>query len=134
MPEQPGLSDKYRKSSPWPLLIALGLPLSEIGIILGLYPIAVGGLVLLLGSVAGILRETEYVASPWPVFTAMAAALVVTGIAIYYVAGGGTAGGDWFAVGGGGIAMRGLSIATAGVLALIGAAIVRSRIRAQPGV
>ncbi|MFC7114983.1 hypothetical protein ACFQH2_08475 [Natronoarchaeum sp. GCM10025703] len=63
MNEEPGLSDQYRKSSPWPMLIALGIVFSEVGIVLALFPVAVGGLVLLLGSIGGILRETEYVSA-----------------------------------------------------------------------
>ncbi|GAA0680209.1 cox cluster protein [Natronoarchaeum mannanilyticum] len=131
MTEEPGLSDQYRKSSPWPLLIALGLPLSEIGIFLGLYPVAVGGLLLLLGSIAGILRETEYVSSPWPVFAGMSAVLIAAGIGVFFYVGGSVDGG---AVTADGLALRGLSIATAGVIGVVGAVVGRSRTRAQPGV
>ena len=134
MSEEPGLSDQYRKSSPWPLLIALGLPLSEIGIILGLYPIAVGGLLLLLGSIAGILRETEYVRSPWPVFAGMSAVLVAVGIAVFVWIGGSVAFDGGPVIVGGSLALRALSIATAGVIGLVGAVIGRSRVRARPEV
>ncbi|SNZ02953.1 hypothetical protein SAMN06269185_0154 [Natronoarchaeum philippinense] len=135
MTEEPGLSDQYRKSSPWPLLIALGFPLSEIGVILGLYPIAVGGLLLLLGSIAGILRETEYVSSPWPVFAGMSLVLIAVGIgAFVYVGGSVGLGGGELTYDGGSLALRGLSIATAGVAGVVGAVVGRSRTRAQPGV
>ncbi|HMB49448.1 MAG TPA: cox cluster protein [Natronoarchaeum rubrum] len=135
MTEEPGLSDQYRKSSPWPLLIALGLPLSEIGVILGLYPVAVGGLLLLLGSIAGILRETEYVGSPWPVFAGMSAVLIVVGIGVFFYVGGSLGlGGGALTFDGSSLALRGLSIATAGVIGVVGAVIGRSRTRAQPGV
>jgi hypothetical protein len=135
MTEEPGLSDQYRKTSPWPVLIALGLPLSEIGVILGLYPVAVGGLLLLLGSIAGMLRETEYVQSPWPAFGGMSAVLVVVGIGVFVYVGGSVAlGGSGSLVEGGSLALRGLSIATAGVIGILGAVIGRSKVLARPGV
>jgi hypothetical protein len=72
---EPGLSDQYRKASPWPLFVALGFVLSEVGVVLGLFPVTVGGLLLLGGTVAGILREAEYIARP-------AAALAVLGVVL----------------------------------------------------
>ncbi|WP_276300776.1 DUF7541 family protein [Halorussus lipolyticus] len=65
MDEQPGLSDEYRKASPWPLFVAFGLAIFEVGIVWPLFPVAVGGLLLFAGSVVGILRESEYIADPW---------------------------------------------------------------------
>lgn len=62
---QPGLSDQYRKASPWPMLIALGFVISELGIVLGLFPVAVGGLLLFGGTVSGILSESGYVEQTW---------------------------------------------------------------------
>ena len=64
MDEQPGLSEQYRRASPWPLFIALGLPIAEIGVLFGLVPLAVGGLLLFVGSVAGIVQESGYVERP----------------------------------------------------------------------
>jgi len=46
MDETPGLSEQYRKASPWPLFIALGVPISEIGLVFDVLPVAVGGLLL----------------------------------------------------------------------------------------
>jgi hypothetical protein len=71
---EPGLGERYRKASPWPLLVALGVVLSEVGVVLGVFAVAVGGLVLFGGTVAGVLRESGYVA-------AAAAALAVLGVA-----------------------------------------------------
>jgi len=85
MEEQPGLSDQYRTASPWPVFVALGLALSEIGVFIGLFPVAVFGLILFGGSIAGILTESGYVERPWPtllgvgvVLAALAAAIAVT--------------------------------------------------------
>lgn len=65
MDEQPGLSDEYRKASPWPVFVAFGLAIFEVGIVMALFPVAVGGLLLFVGSVVGILRESGYIADPW---------------------------------------------------------------------
>jgi hypothetical protein len=65
MDEQPGLSDEYRKASPWPVFVAFGLAIFEVGIVWPLFPVAVGGLLLFVGSVVGILRESGYIADPW---------------------------------------------------------------------
>jgi len=66
MEDEPGLSDQYRSASPWPLFVALGLALSEVGVFVGLFPVAVFGLILFGGSVAGILTESGYASRPWP--------------------------------------------------------------------
>ncbi|MGM0592313.1 MAG: DUF7541 family protein [Halobacteriota archaeon] len=79
MDEQPGLSEQYRMASPWPMFVALGIPIAEIGILFGLLPIAVGGLLLFCGSVAGILQEAGYVRTPWPALVVMAVILGVVG-------------------------------------------------------
>lgn len=84
MDEQPGLSDQYRKVSPWPIFIAGGLALSEVGILFNLFPLAVGGLLLLCGSIAGILTEAGYAATPWHALVACAGVLVVFGGVLLY--------------------------------------------------
>ena len=65
MDENPGLSDQYRMASPWPLFIALGIPIAEIGILFDLAALSVGGLLLLCGSVAGMAKEAGYAKTPW---------------------------------------------------------------------
>jgi hypothetical protein len=107
MDEQPGLSEQYRMASPWPIFIALGIPIAEVGIVFGIFPIAVGGLVLFSGSVAGILQEAGYVASPWRAVGALAVALVVVGVA--------------FVVTDLNLVTRGYAVITAGALLLVGA-------------
>ncbi|MFC7210219.1 cox cluster protein [Natronoarchaeum sp. GCM10025321] len=134
MNEEPGLSDQYRKSSPWPMLIALGIVFSEVGIVLALFPVAVGGLVLLLGSIGGILRETEYVSSPWPVFFGLSVVLVAVGMSLFSFAGGTISQSLTISAADSSIALRGLSIAAAGLVGAVLAPILRSRLRTQPSV
>ena len=106
MDEQPGLSDQYRKASPWPLFIALGLTLSEVGVALDIVQVTVAGLLLLTGSVVGIVREAGYVESPWP---------LAAGIAVVLIA----AGGALDLLYQNQIAFRGLAIAIAGAVILL---------------
>jgi hypothetical protein len=82
MEEEPGLSDQYRKASPWPMFVALGFVLSEIGIIVGIFSIAVGGLLLFGGSVAGILKESAYADTLWGSLLAFGGVLAVLGIGL----------------------------------------------------
>ncbi|MFC7028455.1 hypothetical protein ACFQJ5_14265 [Halomicroarcula sp. GCM10025324] len=77
MEEQPGLSDQYRTASPWPVFVALGLALSEVGVFVGLFPVAVFGLILFGGSVAGILTESGYASRPWPTLVGVGAVLAL---------------------------------------------------------
>jgi len=87
MEEQPGLSDQYRTASPWPVFVALGLALSEIGVFIGLFPVAVFGLILFGGSIAGILTESGYVSRPWPTLVGVGVVLaaLAAGLAAAYV-------------------------------------------------
>lgn len=106
MTESPGLSDQYRTASPWPLFVALGLPIAELGILFGLFPVAVGGLLLFCGSIAGLLQEAGYVATPWPTLVVFAGGLLAVGAALVL--------GDTRFV------TRGYAIAAAGVVLLSG--------------
>lgn len=79
MDDQPGLSDQYRTSSPWPIIVVLGFVFSELGLLFNVFPVAVGGLLLFVGSVAGILLESGYAKRPWNVLLGLGAVLVVLG-------------------------------------------------------
>lgn len=79
---EPGVSERYEKTSAWPLVVAFGLVLSEIGILFNLYPVAVGGLILFVGSVSGIVHEAGYVARPWRLLSALGATLAVLGMLV----------------------------------------------------
>ncbi|WP_318570357.1 DUF7541 family protein [Salinigranum marinum] len=107
MDEQPGLSEQYRMASPWPIFIALGIPIAEVGILFDLFPIAVGGLILFSGSVSGMLQEAGYVDSPWRAIGALAVVLVGIGAA--------------FVVTDLNLVTRGYAVVTAGALLGLGA-------------
>lgn len=52
-------------SSPWPLFVALGIAAAEVGVLFGVVPVAVGGVLLFGGSCAGIAREAGLAEGPW---------------------------------------------------------------------
>jgi hypothetical protein len=109
MSDTPGLSDQYRMASPWPLFVAVGLPVAELGVLFGLFPVAVGGLLLFCGSVAGMIAESGYAATPWP-------AVGVLGVLCLAV-------GAWFLYGGPALPVRGQAVGAAGLLLLFGAVV-----------
>lgn len=104
-----GLSDQYNRASPWPLFVALGLPVSEVGVLLGLFPVAVAGLLLFCGSVAGMFAESGYAETPWPVAVALGAVCLAVGA--------------WFTFGGPELPLRGQAVGAAGVLLVVGAVV-----------
>lgn len=109
------------KASPWPLFVALGLAVGELGVFMGLYPVAVGGLLLFVGSVAGIVQEAGYSERPWRLLGALGALLVVAGLWVVTTQTGVDTGAVVAAVDGADtIVLRGFSIAAAGVIALVG--------------
>lgn len=67
MTEERAVPSAEPRASPWPLPLVLGLVTAEIGIVFGgpWLPVAVFGLLLFGGSIAGILRESGYVESRW---------------------------------------------------------------------
>jgi membrane-bound ClpP family serine protease len=112
----------FTGASPWPLLVAIGFALSEVGVVLGLRPVSVIGLLLFVGSVAGILTEAGYIAGPAK--AAGVQGFVLVGIGILLITETQT-----------GTALRGQSIAIAGILCLVGALLwggfVRKNTRAK---
>ncbi|WP_246282731.1 DUF7541 family protein [Natronomonas halophila] len=79
---EPGVSERYEKTSAWPLVVAFGLVLSEIGILFNLYPVAVGGLVMFVASIAGIVNEAGYVTRPWRLLAGLGVTLAVVGMLV----------------------------------------------------
>lgn len=84
MDDQPGTSDQYRMASPWPIFVALGIPISELGILFNVFVVAVGGLLLFCGSLTGMLQEAGYAKSLWrPLDVFGALLLVIGGILVF---------------------------------------------------
>ncbi|SFR46916.1 DUF7541 family protein [Halogeometricum limi] len=111
MDDAPGLSDQYRMASPWPMFVALGIPISEVGILFDLFPIAVGGLILFSGSVAGMAQESGYAETPWGPLAILGALLLA--------AGGGLLVAD------AGLQTRGYAVVVSGGLLLLGSVVGR---------
>jgi hypothetical protein len=84
MDENPGLSDQYRMASPWPLFIALGIPIAELGILFDLAALSVGGLLLLSGSIAGMAKEAGYAKTPWRALAVCSVLLFALGGLLLY--------------------------------------------------
>ncbi|PSQ21036.1 cox cluster protein [Halobacteriales archaeon QS_8_65_32] len=118
MDEQPGLSEQYRRASAWPLFVALGLPLAEIGVLFGLVPVAVGGLLLFVGSIAGITQESGYVERPWNLLAGLGGVLLVLGAVLALSQIPFSAGALTAALASNGLVVRGVSIVIAGFVAI----------------
>ncbi|WP_306057319.1 DUF7541 family protein [Natronococcus wangiae] len=112
-------------SSPWPVLVAVGLVLSEVGVFVDLFPIAVGGIVLFAASVTGFVAESGHVSSPRPLAIGLGLVFVALGTLLYAL------GTELVIVAGSerlfGLASRGLAIAVAGVVTVVGAVALRYR-------
>lgn len=126
MDDQPGLSDQYRMSSPWPLFVALGLAISEVGVFLAIVPVSIGGLLLFTGSIAGIVTEAGYTEQLWGVLGGLGVVLVVLGgvlVATQVPAASVSALSSIltgvFSTRPNGIVIRGVSIVLAGVIAVV---------------
>jgi hypothetical protein len=108
MDENPGLSEQYRTASPWPLFVALGIPISELGILFDIFPLSVGGLLLFCGSVAGMATESGYASSPWRALAALGVVCLATGAALAFPLA---------------LQTRGYAVVAAAVLLMVGAVV-----------
>jgi hypothetical protein len=132
MSDTPGVNEGYQKSSPWPIFVAFGLAISEVGVFVPLFPVAVGGLLLFAGSIAGILYESDTVADAWTTFGALGGGLAALGVGLYLYTGAPLTV-DQLVVtvevgttpGGGSVAYRALAIVTAGLFAVVGSLVGR---------
>lgn len=114
------MAEEPRKVSAWPVFVAFGLAIGEVGVVMDLYPVAVAGLLLFVGSVAGIVQEAGYVERPWRLLAGLGAVLVALGGLL--VAAEVPATPDaWLRAAGSGEAnvLRGFAIAIAGLLAVV---------------
>ncbi|WP_254822100.1 DUF7541 family protein [Haloglomus halophilum] len=124
-PTPDGTEDGPTRVSAWPLVVALGLTVSEVGVFMGVYPLAVGGLVLFVASVAGITHEAGYTDRPWRVAGALGVMLVAVGV--WMVATQVPLAVDPILTAveqADGIVLRGFSVVGAGLVATVGAVVV----------
>jgi hypothetical protein len=124
-------SERYDKTSPWPIVVVLGLVLSELGILFNVYPVAVAGLVVFVGSVSGIVDEAGYVVSPWRLLVGLGAVLAVLGgIVVSLRVDGGLSASVFAAAAADGVLQRGLTVAATGAVVAV-AGIVLPRVLNQ---
>lgn len=111
------------RASPWPILVAVGLAVSELGVFFGSVPVAVAGVVLLGGASAGLAHDAGYGSSPAGPLLAAGGLFVVLGGVVWVVrAADPTVPALLAAPGADGVARRGLAILVAGGL-LVGAGV-----------
>lgn len=104
------------KVSVWPMFVALGVAVSEVGVVFGFLPLAVGGILLFEGSVAGIVHEAGYAEHPWRLLAGLGGLFVVAGALVVYTQVGSAVGAAL--VDPNGVTLRGLAIAGAGAIAV----------------
>ena len=117
--------ERADRTSPWPVVVVVGIVLSEVGILFNLYPVSVTGLLVFTGSVAGIVDEAGYVTSPWRLLVGLGVAFLAVGAIVVstQVDGGLSAyvAGETLR---NGIVQRGYTVAIAGGLAALGGAVL----------
>lgn len=69
------------------MLVALGFVLLEIGLLVGIFPVAVGGVLLFGGSVAGILTESGYVSHLWSTLARAGVLFFALGLGLIWLQG-----------------------------------------------
>jgi len=119
-------------SSPWPLLVALGIAVGEVGVLFGLVPVAVGGVVLFGGSAASVLREAGFAQSAWRPLALVGASIGVASLLVWvFQTGAVEPGALRRAAATDGIAVRAVVVLVAAILlllaGLLGAAVERRR-------
>lgn len=79
------MGDEPTKSSPWPIVAAVGIAATEAGVLFGLVPIAVGGVLAFGSSVAGMAREVGYATDRWRPLRFVGVAIAVVAAAVWLV-------------------------------------------------
>ena len=111
-------------ASPWPILVAVGLATSELGVFVGSVPVAVAGLVLFGGAAAGLAHDAGYGSSPAGPLLVAGALLALVGGAVWVVRAPGLTVPALVEVPGvDGVARRGVAILAAGAV-LVGTGLV----------
>ena len=74
------------RASPWPVLVAVGLAVAELGVLFGAFPVAVGGVALLGASLAGFAAEGDVASRPRSLLV-VAGALGAAGAVVFVATG-----------------------------------------------
>lgn len=113
----PTAGDGGRRTSPWPVFVALGFAVAELGVFFGVVPLAVGGIVVFGGSCSGLLTEVRSRSSPSRSLIPVGVLFVIIGIGLW------SAGVSDFTASGvlaaprvDGVALRGAAVLTGGVV------------------
>ncbi|ELY56587.1 DUF7541 family protein [Natronococcus jeotgali] len=77
------MANESRGSSPWPLVAALGIVATEAGVLFGLVPIAVGGVLAFGSSCAGMIAEVGYASEPWRPLRLVGAGIAAVSAAVW---------------------------------------------------
>ena len=117
--------ERADRTSPWPVVVVVGIVLSEVGILFNLYPVSVTGLLVFTGSVAGIVHDAGYVTSPWRLLVGLGVAFLAVGaVVVSTQVDGGLSAYVASETLRDGIVQRGYTIAIAGGLAALGGAVL----------
>lgn len=77
------MAEADRRTSPWPILVAVGLAVGELGVLFGLVPIAVGGVVLFGASAAGVIRDAGLATTASRPLAAVGTAIGAASLAVW---------------------------------------------------
>jgi|AntRauTorcE11898_2_1112593.scaffolds.fasta_scaffold02743_7 hypothetical protein len=126
------VTDHKPSASLWPMFVAFGLAIAEVGVVIGVFVFTVVGFLTFTGAVTGILYESGYVENAWGTLGVLAAVVLALGIAVFLGFGGVVGGAELVAVPNG-VAYRGLSMIAAGALTLLTAGVgsIRSEFAAS---
>lgn len=77
------MDESPRKASPYPVFVALGIAVGELGVLFGVVPVAVGGVILFGGSAAAMARESGVARSAWRSLALIGAAIGLGSLAVW---------------------------------------------------
>jgi len=127
------VGERKPSSSAYPMFLAFGLAIAEVGVVLGVFVLTVVGFIAFTGSVAGILAESGYVGDGWTTLAVLGVVVFALGGVVFTVYGGTVGGSELLAVSGP-VAYRGLSMLAAGALTLLTAGVGYARGLLEPAV
>ncbi|WP_323676706.1 hypothetical protein [Halorubellus sp. PRR65] len=116
------VTDHKPSASLWPMFVAFGLAIAEVGVVVGVFVFTVVGFLMFTGAVAGILTESGYVERPWRTVGVLGTVVFALG-AVVFVAFDGVIGGPELVAVENAVAYRGLSMIAAGVLTVLTAGV-----------